>query len=74
VVNGWENYRTILEMTTKYVQKNGNNGRREVYHVDPDCKRLYEGNYREAPESLIEWHDMDVCSWCGSEEGHPFNE
>jgi len=61
-------------MTTKYVNSNGNGSHRTVYHIDPNCKRLKNGNYREASENLVEWHDLDLCEFCkeGTDPSNPY--
>ena len=56
---------------SKYIPKSANTRMNSVYHVDENCRRLKK-EPREATENEIEYHDLELCSWCDPDKNSPF--
>lgn len=57
-------------MAEKYVSNADNHGisRAKCWHKDQDCGCLNRSKVREVTDNEIEWHDLEACKNCASEE------
>lgn len=42
-----------------------------VFHVDKECRRL-KGEPRAKDHNYVEWHDLEICSWCDPNKESPY--
>jgi len=48
---------------TKYISQHVRSTSKRVYHTDPECVSIKE-SCREVSDSEIEYHELELCSWC----------
>lgn len=57
-------------MTERYVSTADRHGmsRASRYHEDPECGTLSSSNIKTVSDNEIQWHDLEPCDNCASEE------